>query len=613
MSRLLLVTVALGCALVFVQFSRSSRPARAEAEVAFDTSAAAENAADGDRRDGSTALSQKGEQEASEPSRVPALSEGARDETGRLDASAARYGASNLDTTDNRTWSVSVRLVDGVSKNPLASARVIFRCLADGREVILRSDQNGTVASEPLQGESWQLTIDEAGYKSESREFRLGEQDEEAVDVRRVLDLGVVALQPLHAVRFELVGCDAWSDPLAFSIQSLEDGVAVPVDDLGVAQVSYAKLPAALHVRVNYPDGTEGWERFDPGDISLERPFSIVVGGDRRLELDLRLTADVRLALEGVDSYVRATFIDTSGAVRFVAQPMDGERAYVFPQVQATSVNVGLVTAGEGQQVEWAAETHPLNEIGVTPVILLVASPPRRILFVDADEAPVPNVSWRLKPSDASTSWTAGGLTGDNGTARIPMAIDAGQLFLSADTAEATWQLFDSEFQPLDDHADLVVRVEPRREWSIELLSTGPLPVNATAWVSGSQTNALTYPLDFNAEGKTDRYLLVDGSHAEFTIAAEGFWTVQETSPLAPGTNQVEVYQLGTLQAQSVEDLKAYTSVEFGVRVSKWMGDGRIEFHPSSTGVAALVPIGDYLSVSTNGTEEHITVTAAPE
>ena len=193
------------------------------------------------------------------------------------------------------------------------------------------------------------------------------------------------------------------------------------------------------------------------------------------------------------------------------------------------------------------------------------------------------------------------------------MDIEAGPLFLSADTVEATWQLFDSEFQSLDDQAALVVRVEPRREWSIELSSNGLLPGNATAWVSGSQTNALTYPLEFDAEGKTDKYLLVDGSHAEFTIVADGFWTVQETYSLAPGTNQVEVYQLGKLEARSVEDLRRYTSVELGVGVSKWMDDGRIEIRTSSSGVVAVVPIGDYLSVSKDGGEERIEVVASRE
>lgn len=616
MSRLLLVMVALGCVFVVVEFFRSGGPETAKGDVAFDLSAAVADAAGKGQQDVAAVLSQPGGERVSGLSRVTALSERALDEVERIDASTAGNSASNLPVNGDGTWSVSLRLINGESKVPIANARVVFRRLADGREVTSRSDQNGTVVGEALQGESWQLTVDEAGFKSESREILLEDSvllDTVVVDDRHVFDLGVVALQPLHAVRFELVGCDAWSDPSAFSIQSLEEGIAIPVDDLGLAEVSYAELPAALNVRVNYPDGTEGWERFDSSEISLDRPFRILVGGDRRLELDLRLTSSVRLALEGVDSYVRATFIDTSGAVRFVAQRMDGERAYVFPQVQATSVNVGLVTPGEGQQVEWAAETHPLNELGVTPVILLVASPPRQLLFVDGDDTPVPNVSWRLKPSDASTSWTAGGLTDENGTARIPMDIEAGPLFLSADTVEATWQLFDSEFQSLDDQAALVVRVEPRREWSIELSSNGLLPGNATAWVSGSQTNALTYPLEFDAEGKTDKYLLVDGSHAEFTIVADGFWTVQETYSLAPGTNQVEVYQLGKLEARSVEDLRRYTSVELGVGVSKWMDDGRIEIRTSSSGVVAVVPIGDYLSVSKDGGEERIEVVASRE
>ena len=174
------------------------------------------------------------------------------------------------------------------------------------------------------------------------------------------------------------------------------------------------------------------------------------------------------------------------------------------------------------------------------------------------------------------------------------MSVSVGSVYLSADSDEATWQLFDHTFHQPDDEADIVVMLAPRQECYIEVVADGLLPADATAWVSGLHTTALTYPHKLSPEKRTDSFWLVDGSQARVALEADGYWTAAAFQVIKPGRNIVEAYPLGTLHAPSLADLGAHTSLELGLDVGSWIQGGRVTPRSTSGGVAADVPIGDY-------------------
>ncbi|MEM6674648.1 MAG: hypothetical protein AAF726_17510 [Planctomycetota bacterium] len=463
------------------------------------------------------------------------------------------------------------------------------------------TDAFGRVRFEGLVAAEWTFDIACTGYATTSGTYVFPGAWSSELERDGMIDLGYLRIPRATNVAFELVGGGPDFDPTGFAIAHTHLGERVAFDARGRATLELGWFDEPLYVKVWWPDGREAIRYLDGGLPAEGDAHPIDIGGERTLEVDLRLSREIEDRIEGADAYVRVAFVSDEGDAVTVSTPYDGARVYSFSSVQASVAIASFATADNYVGTEWATRWADLQEDGVTTCTLNVAHPPIDLRFINGDGAPVSDYHWEVRQLPDTTGWLTGGSTDERGTGRIARVVERRCLLfgIGADDSRVLIEL------PLDlatGESLIEVNVSPTERTFVEVRSDeSPVP-GVEVDVFGQETSFTYVPLITGDSGATPNIDLVTSSRARARLMLdESYWTQKREFELRPGRNAVAVHRTGRLLVSDQTVLDRIHSTEFGATLREWHASRNLTIETNDSGATwCHVPAGPY-SIASSG------------
>ena len=517
-------------------------------------------------------------------------------------------------------WSpfdVVFQLRDGYTGEAVPQGYVEFTATAatpawaDARRRTAVSDESGLVRLSKVQPGEWDLLAVADGYTENGRTYQLPgawAPDEEHPDE---VNLQWFPIPPTTALRVQLVGDSEWNDHAQFEVSHTHEGEKVRFDARGFAELSLGWYDEPLYLKLWYPDGRAAISYLEDGLPEDGKPHPIEIGGDRRLEIDLRFAPGFREAIEGFDSAaIRVSFRPKTGDAMFVGKETFEEGVFVFETVQASEAIVNFATSKPGGgAVDWKTQWVDLKPAGTTSCTLLVDQRPVTLTFVDANDHAVPQYNFELRQLPNTTSWLAGGMCDENGQSDVARVLDHDCVLVGWVGDPARFEAYDLPVEfPLQGDS-LRIPVGETTPTHLEVLVGGRPRGDVEVQLRTGVTDLLMLTERTDANGQLPTVDLVNGSQLDAVLTDSALWARVPAIRLQPGQNSLMCFPMGQLTFSSRGSAHRVQSDGFGEALSEWLELGVVSWVKAKNGVETVaVPVGSYTVDSGLATERTIVV-----
>ncbi|MEM6675196.1 MAG: carboxypeptidase-like regulatory domain-containing protein [Planctomycetota bacterium] len=488
------------------------------------------------------------------------------------------------------------RVLDYDTGEPINGATVLLEpslvpaAWAGQLRITSQSDVTGTFEVAGLTAGTWRAVGSQPGFgeTETTATIELGER-------RSPVDLGLIELPSLVAMRFRLVQHSSWDDLTAFSISHTHSGERVAFDSEGEATLHLGWYNNPLYLKLFFPDGKDSVIYLDGGVPGPGEVHEIVVGGQRRLEIDLRLTPEIERLLADRITWINVSYRSANGDANKLGSKFAGEQTYTFEAVHGDDVIASLECNDGTITTMWKSQRVRLEPEGVTSTTLFVERPPIEVLAVDAANEPVAGFVCEVRQIPATTSWLAGGTSDDAG--RMPFArVPDAECSLSGFLPDGDLVAIDVPIDLSPEGDTCTLTLAPTELTFVEV-SAADEPASGVYvdWI-GIHSKTPYVAVETDEHGRTPSRRLVLSSRARIELAANNYWVPFRSAELEPGRNAFELFPSGSLEVPASVALERVLSEEFGVTLAHWLDEGLLHSVGASEGATTYrVPVGSYV------------------
>ncbi|WP_145194585.1 hypothetical protein [Planctomycetes bacterium Poly30] len=456
------------------------------------------------------------------------------------------------------------------------------------------TDSDGQVMFEGLARGEWEIRIEKAGYQTGSFETPLPGPWEPHIDAYGFIDMQEYGIAPIRTLTLQLIGADDHEDLSLYSGNHSSLVPPLPFDSDGRLDLQLGYFVTPLFLYVVYPDGQQTAMNL-LGDLPPEgEALEVSVGGERTLEVDLRVSQTVRASIGDSDCFIRVFFKTSSGDTRRIRQKALEDGLFEFHGVQGEHATVCFHVEAESGRSDWTIQEVQLRDMDAARTTLNVDSHPPRILFTDEKNEPLAGLWTELFVLPHDSTWHRGNYTDENGLTTGPR-IEKGQIAYSASLDENSVFAVDALMPELMAGVNTQVKLRAIEPTFVEVTVDGQPAPQAYVQILGARSGRSVDVSYTDAQGRSRTNGLTSDSSAAFRVIVPGAWWGRETEVLRPGLNKAELRSMGVLQASSEQTLRSAFHVDTGSSIGQWIDADLAHVRPSaSNGVELSVPVGTY-------------------